>query len=137
LSTNSARRTAGERYLDLVRAFPLRSLRTDADLKAAVAMVDDLVDRGDLTEEEQDYLDVLALLVEGYEDRHDPLPEVAGAEALRFLIRENGLSQARLARESGIPVTTLSEILSGKRGISPRTRTALAVRFKVAPSLFV
>jgi HTH-type transcriptional regulator/antitoxin HigA len=137
MSAKTARRAAGERYLDLVRAFPLRPLRSDADLKAAVAMVDALVDRSDLTEEEQDYLDVLALLVEGYEDTHDPLPQVTGAEALRFLIRENALSQARLSRETGIPVTTLSEILSGKRGISPRTRAALAERFKVAPSLFV
>ena len=39
--------------------------------------------------------------------------------------------------DTGIPVTTLSEILTGKRGISPKVRTALAGRFKVAPALFV
>jgi hypothetical protein len=37
----------------------------------------------------------------------------------------------------GHPLTTLSEILTGKRGISPKVRTMLAGRFKVAPALFV
>ena len=37
-----------DRYLDLVRQFPLRPLRTDADLDAAVAVIDLLIDRHSL-----------------------------------------------------------------------------------------
>jgi HTH-type transcriptional regulator/antitoxin HigA len=36
-----------------------------------------------------------------------------------------------------LPVATISEVLNGKRGISPRVRQALAERFKVSPALFV
>ena len=36
---------AGDCYLDLVRRFPLRPLRSDADLDAAIKMVDELIDR--------------------------------------------------------------------------------------------
>jgi HTH-type transcriptional regulator/antitoxin HigA len=128
---------AGPRYHELVHRFPLRVLRRDADLDAAITVVNSLIDRPGLSPDEQDYLDVLARLVEDYEAAHDPLPALPGAEALRFLIAENGLSQARLSRETGVPVTTLSEVLTGKRGISPKVRAALAARFKVGPELFV
>src|SRR2546430_10952534 len=47
-----------DRYLDLVRRFPLRPLRTEADLDAAIAAMDALPDRPVLTAPEQDYLDV-------------------------------------------------------------------------------
>src|SRR5262249_41618306 len=120
-----------------IREFPLRPLRSEAALESAIAMVDTLTDRAELSPDEQDYLDVLARLIEDYEDAHDPLPDLTGVEALRYLIEENGLSQAQLSRETGIPVTTLCEILTGKRGISPKVRAALAERFKVVPALFV
>jgi HTH-type transcriptional regulator/antitoxin HigA len=136
MSTKSTKSTPQGPYLRLVRAFPLRPLRSDADLDAAVTVVDALVDRDELTEGEQDYLDVLSRLIEDYEDEHDPVPAMSGLEALRFLVQENGLSQAQLARETRIPVTTLSEILAGKRGISPKVRATLAERFKVAPTVF-
>src|SRR5436305_9464415 len=38
-----------DRYLDLVRQFPLRPLRTDVDLEAAIAIIDALLDRPALT----------------------------------------------------------------------------------------
>lgn len=133
--TKHRRSVAPDPYMALIRAFPLRPIHSEAELDAAIAVIDALSDRA-LEPGEQDYLDVLATLVEAYEDAHDPLPALSGVEALRFLIAQNGLSQAGLARETGLPETTLSEILSGKRGISPRVRTALGLRFAVAPSLF-
>ena len=100
-------------------------------------MIDALTDRSDLAQEEEDYLEALSGLVEAYEDEHDPLPGMSAVEALRHLLGENGLTQARLSEETGIPVATISEILNGKRGISPKVRDALARRFRVAPALFV
>ncbi len=34
-----------DQYLELLRGFPLRPLRSDADLDAAIAMIDSLIDR--------------------------------------------------------------------------------------------
>src|SRR5207244_6745648 len=75
-----------DRYLDLVRRFPLRPLRTDADLDAAVAVVDALIDRPGLTAPEQDYLDVLSDLVDAYEAEAVPMRPVGDADLLRFQI---------------------------------------------------
>ena len=128
---------AGDLYLKLVGEFPLRPLRSDTDLACAIAMIDALTDRVELAAEEKDYLQVLAGLVEAYENEHDSLPAMSPVEALRYLLAENGLTQAKLSEETDIAVATLSEILNGKRGISPKVRARLAARFKVAPSLFV
>jgi len=126
-----------DRYLQLIREFPLRPLRSDADLGRAIAMLDGLSDRDELGGEERDYLQVLAGLVHEYEREHDPLPCMSPVEALRYLLDENGMTQAQLSEQTGIAVATISEILNGKRGISPKVRQALASRFKVDPALFV
>lgn len=129
--------TVGKPYLDLIRRFPLRPLRSEADLDGAIAVIDRLTDRGNLSAQEEDYLEVLAGLVEAYEAEHDPLPRMTPVEALRFLIEQNRLTQAELAQQTGLAVATLSEILNEKRGISPKARAALAQRFRVSPALFV
>ncbi len=76
-------------------------------------------------------------LIEDYEAEHDPLPTMSPVEALRYLLDENGLTQAELCAQTSLPVATISEVLNGKRGISPRVRQGLAERFKVSPALFV
>src|SRR4051794_11723725 len=80
-----------DRYLELVRQFPLRPLRTDADLDAAVTVIDALLDRPRLTAPEQDYLDVLSDLVEAYEAEAVPMRPVGDADLLRFLIEQQGV----------------------------------------------
>lgn len=137
MPAKTQRHAVGDRYLKLIQELPLRPLRSEVDLEDAITMIDSLIDCGTLAPEQNDYLAVLSRLVEDYEDEHDPLPELSGIETLRFLIDENGLSQARLSKDTGVPQTTLSEILTGKRGISPKVRAALAERFKCDPSLFI
>src|SRR4051812_2108143 len=90
-----------DRYLELVRRFPLRPLRADADLDAAVAIVDALIDQDELSPPEQDYLDVLSDLVEAYEATAVPMRPVGDAEMLRFLIEQKGVSQVEVARKAG------------------------------------
>src|SRR5947209_18286411 len=65
---------ADDRYLDLVRRFPLRPIRSEAELDRAIAMIDSLVDQETLSLDEQDYLDVLSDIVEKYETETHPLP---------------------------------------------------------------
>src|SRR5215217_3612109 len=101
--TTSTRAVYGkreDRYLELVRRFPLRPLRTDADLDAAVAVIDSLIDQEQLSAPEQDYLDVLSDLVEAYEEEAVPMKPVGDAEILRFLIEAKGATQAQAAKEA-------------------------------------
>src|SRR5207249_286190 len=85
-------------YLALIRRFPLRPIRTEAELDAASAIIDDLTDRDDLSPTESDYLDVLGDLAEKYEGEHVEMPRVSDAEMLRSLMNEKGVRQADVAR---------------------------------------
>lgn len=71
----SASEVVGERYLALIREFPLRRLRSETDLDRAIEMLDKLVDLGmrSRSSEEEDYMDVLSTLVEQYEEIHHPM----------------------------------------------------------------
>ena len=139
-NTTSIRAVYGkseDRYLELVRRFPLRPLRSDADLDAAVAVIDSLLDQDDLSPPEQDYLDVLSDLVEAYEDEHVPIEPVGDADMLRFLIESKGVTQSQLATEVGIAESTISEVLSGKRKLNRGQIGKLARYFHVEPGVFV
>jgi HTH-type transcriptional regulator/antitoxin HigA len=51
-------------------------------------------------------------------------------------MEEHALTQAELVRGTGVAVTSLSEILNGKRRISPGIRARFAEYFGVSASLF-
>jgi len=126
-----------DRYLDLIRRFPLRPLRTKADLDAAVAVIDELIDLAGLTAPEQDYLDVLSDLVETYETEMIPMRPVGDAELLRFLIEHKSVSQAEAASGAGIAESTISEVLGGKRKLNRGQITKLARYFGIDPGAFL
>jgi HTH-type transcriptional regulator/antitoxin HigA len=126
-----------DQYLDLVRQFPLRPLRSDADLEAAVAVIDALIDRPRLTAPEQDYLDVLGDLVEAYEAEAVPMRPVGDAELLRFLIEQKGVTQASVATGAGIAESTISAVLTGKRKLNRTQIASLARYFHVEPGTFL
>jgi HTH-type transcriptional regulator / antitoxin HigA len=126
-----------DRYLDLVRRFPLRPLRSDADLDAAVAVIDALIDQPRLTTPEQDYLDVLSDLVEAYESERVPMRPVGDADLLRFLIEQKGVNQAAAAAGAGIAESTISEVLAGKRKLNRTQIAKLARYFCVEPGAFL
>jgi HTH-type transcriptional regulator / antitoxin HigA len=126
-----------EQYLDLVRQFPLRPLRTAADLDAAVAVIDALIDCPRLTAPKQDYLDVLSDLVEAYEAEAVPMRPVGDAELLRFLIEQKGVTQAAVAAGAGIAESTVSAVLAGKRKLKRAQIAGLANYFHVEPGTFL
>jgi len=126
-----------DQYLDLVRQFPLRPLRSDADLDAAVAVIDALIDRPRLTAPEQDYLDVLSDLVEAHEAVAVPMRPVGDAELLRFLIEQKGVTQAAVATGAGIAESTVSAVLAGKRKLNRTQIAGLARYFYVEPGTFL
>ena len=135
----SSRATYGkfeDRYLELVRRFPLRPLRTDADLDAAVAMIDSLIDQDTLSAPEQDYLDVLGDLVEAYEAEAVPIRPVSDADMLRFLIEQGGVTQAEVAKKARIAESTISEVLAGKRKLNRAQIGKLSRFFHVEPGAF-
>lgn len=109
-------------YLELVRRHPLRPIRSEAELASAIAFLNALPHCDDLSAEEEDYKLVLADLIWRSESDKNPEPIVPHAEMLRALIDAKAITQAKLAVDLGIAESTVSEILSGNRGVSLRNR---------------
>src|SRR5437667_6862925 len=125
-----------DRYLELIHQFPLRPIRNDSELDAAIAIINELIDMDKLAAAEDDYLDVLSDLVEDYEDVAIPIRDVSDAEMLRFLLSQREETQTQLARKTDIPASTISEVLTGKRKLNRLQIGKLARHFKVEPGVF-
>ncbi len=99
--TKTKRDRCSPEYLSLVRAFPLRPIRGDDEHRRAIAVVDGFLDRPALTADEDDYLDVLGLLIADYEDTIYEHPDFTPVERLRHLMEEHSLTQAELVAPRG------------------------------------
>ena len=118
-------------YLRLVLDFPLTSIRSDDHLAAAQAVMDRILAQGRMDHGEEMYLDALSDLVAGYEDVHHPIEPASDAEMLRHLMETKGVTQVELGRATGIPKSTISEVLSGKKPFSRQMMRKLADYFRV------
>jgi HTH-type transcriptional regulator / antitoxin HigA len=129
---------ATERYLALIRKFPLRPIRSEEENEAALAVIASLGERqreGLLSPEERDNITVLAKLIEEYEGTRYPRAPVTGSAMLSHLIEARGISLARLAADTGIAESTLSGLVGGSRPIGPRQIQVLARYFGADPAL--
>ena len=76
------------------------------------------------------------MLVERY-GRPSPNPGGLGRGAARPLIEARCLTQARVAEETGIAESTISEILRGRRGMNRRHIKTLSGYFNVSTAVFL
>lgn len=129
--------TERKKYLELVRRLPLRPLRSEKELDAAIEMIDSLIDRPSLGAGEQDYLNVLGDLVKAYENEHYPMPAVSDARMLRHLIKAKGVTQTQVSRATGIANSTFSAVLNGTRQLTRHHIGQLASYFHVEPGAFM
>jgi HTH-type transcriptional regulator/antitoxin HigA len=137
--TRTSARKRGE-YLELVRKFPLRPIRSEVQLRAAHKIIDELtrIPEERLTRDQADYLEVLGDLASAYEDRIMS-PEVApvtGLDVLNHLMDANDMSASDLGRLLGHRELG-SKIVRGEREISKSHAKALGEHFGLPPETFL
>jgi len=100
---------------------PVWPLRTEDDYLRAVEVVDKLAIKGedDLSEAEQDQLDIFSALMEVYENMHHPmdLPKLPPVEFLKKLLELSGMNESDLGRLLG-ERSLGHKILKGERQLS-------------------
>ena len=124
-------------YGALLVDFQPRPIHSKRTLAQAYASIDTLMSKSELTRAEVDLLEMFSMLVEQYESIKNPTPDVSPAEMLAHLIETKGMTNAAVARETRIARSTVTEILSGKRGISKSNVSRLAKFFGVSPNVFL
>jgi HTH-type transcriptional regulator / antitoxin HigA len=94
----------------------IRPIKTEADYQAALAEIDRLFDAEPNTPA-GDRLDVLATLVEAYEEQHYSLPAPDPIEAITYHMESRGLSRRDLEPYLGSRAR-VAEVLNRKRPLS-------------------
>jgi antitoxin component HigA of HigAB toxin-antitoxin module len=128
-------------YLELINCFELRPLKTETHRIEAVCIMLELGRKGDenLSDDEVDYMSVLAMLIKSCEQQKIESESVSSAEALRYLLEVNKLRRSDIKHL--ISEEHSSSVLSTRRAtprkISKTEAARLAAYFKVSPQLFL
>jgi HTH-type transcriptional regulator/antitoxin HigA len=94
----------------------LRPIRTQGDYEAALVVIERLWGARAGTPE-GDCLDILATLVDAYENEHYPMDPPDPIEAIKFRMEQQGLDRKDLADILGSR-TRVAEVLNRRRGLS-------------------
>jgi HTH-type transcriptional regulator/antitoxin HigA len=112
-------------------------IRTEEEYHRLLAGAAALMEKPDdeISDEEGRLLELLAILIEEYENRAHPLPKVKPHKMLAYLLEEKNMRPSDL--RSVLPKSRVSEILNGKRSISKTQAKQLAELLRVPVDLFL
>lgn len=119
----------------LVKSLP-RPIRNDREHERLTQLLLELDELETPTPEQDALAEMLTLLIENYEEKYHPLPEVPAHESLRALMEDCGLTHKDIWPVLGNKGAT-TEILAGRRSISKAQAKRLAVVFRVPVDLFL
>jgi len=123
-------------YARLLSKFLPKPIQSERELEKVTALLLELDERQDLSLEEEALAEVLTVLIEDYEDKHYPLPDVRPHESLKALMEDRGLKHKDIWPVLGNKGAT-TEILCGRRSISKEQAKRLANFFRVPVDLFI
>ena len=126
-----------KRYQALCELVPLKPITRKAEYLAAVETLNQLLDAGGAHESHPlaGLVEALGELIHAYEKRQAPMPDSEPRAVLRYLMAEHALVQNDLGDIAS--QGTISDILSGRRGISKSLAKKLAARFNVSAEAFL
>ena len=128
---------AENNYKELLMEKPPKAIHSEREYHRYLARVEKLLDTPKRSVAETNYLELLTILIESYENtHHEPIVAVSPLNALRELMLANNTTQSEIGRlfgSSGIA----SEVLSGKRELSKAHIKTLSELFNVSPELFI
>jgi HTH-type transcriptional regulator / antitoxin HigA len=122
-------------YDRLLHQVQPRAPRGPEDNERLLAEMEKLMRKGEesLTSAEDAMLGTLFSLVHEYEQRAYPRKRATPVEMLEFLMEQGNLTPADLP----LPANRVSEIRSGKRGVSKEQAKKLGKFFQVSPAVFI
>ena len=124
-------------FFALVQVFAPRPIRTKTQLRAAYREIERLMEMRKLTADQRDYLELLSMLVEKYEASQFPPTDVSQGQMLDHLLEAKGVSQADVAKATGISATLLSNVRAGRRELSKDNVRKLSEFFNVSAAVWL
>jgi|SRR3974390_56214 len=126
--------TIDKKYVTKEIAAP-KVITSEKQYEEYVSTLLELGSRDRLSLAEENFAELLTLLIEAYEDKNYKIADASPIDVLRELISANDLRQKDLASLLGSE-SVVSEVLSGKRELNKRQIERLSKRFHVSPLVF-
>ncbi|GAX39487.1 putative transcription regulator with HTH domain protein [Tolypothrix sp. NIES-4075] len=132
----SGLKTLSSYYIQLITTFAPRPITNEAELIATQNRINFILDNGNLTQDDKDYLKVLGTLVYDYEEKYEAMPILKGVTLLKTLLEESNLQPKDLIHicESE---SNILDILNGKAKLTDNQIKELTAFFKISPRYFV
>lgn len=115
----------------------IRPIRNQSDHELALAQIDALMCKDELSTEDLNHLEVMSILVEKYEETEFPLRMPTPVEAIEFRMDQEGLNRSDLAKKLGFSKSRISDVLNGKRDISLDMARALHEKMGVPADVLI
>jgi HTH-type transcriptional regulator/antitoxin HigA len=119
----------------LAKSLP-RPIRNDREHERLTQLLLELDELETPTPEQDALAEMLTLLIENYEEKYCPLPDVPAHESLKALMQDRGLAHKDIWPVLGNK-SAATEILAGRRSISKAQAKRLAAFFRVPVDLFL
>ncbi len=113
----------------------IRPIRTEQEHTDALGRIELLMD-SDLTPEEEDEFEILAALIEHYEDKHYPMDKPTPIGAIKFRMEQSGMTQRDLIPLIGSR-SKVSEVLNGKRELTLKMIRALHEHLNIPADVLI
>jgi HTH-type transcriptional regulator / antitoxin HigA len=125
-------KTPSTYYIQLITDFPPCPIASEVQLEATQQQINSILDRGNPTPDDLDYLRVLGMLVYEYETQHEVSPKLKAADFLRAMIEDMGLQLKDLVPILGSEALVM-DVLSGRVVLNAVQMEQLATFFEVPP----
>ena len=128
---------SAQAYQRLLLAFAPREIKTESEYDEVQSQIDRLIDKGELSDAEQEYLNLLGMLIYAYEEKTENKSEydLRGVALIKGLMELYSLRQKDL-----LPIfkteSIVSDVLHGKRRLTTEHIDGLAAFFDLPHSLF-
>ena len=114
----------------------IRPIRSDDDYQSAMDKIESLMDVEDPTPDQQDEIELLALVIEDHERKSAPIDPPDPIEAIKFRMDQAGLTAADVAHCFG-GRTRVYEVLNGRRGLTTGMMRALNEHLEIPADILL
>lgn len=106
-------------------------IKTDLQYNSYCNKLEELIGRNKKTKTTQDEIELLSLLIEDYDIKHNTFSDADPIELLKSLMKEHKMKAVDLAKLLNVSEGLVSDMLNYKKGLSKETIRILSDRFKL------
>jgi HTH-type transcriptional regulator/antitoxin HigA len=111
-------------------------IKTDAQYNRYCNKLEELIGRNKKTKAVQDEIELISLLIDDYDLKHNSFKDADPIELIRSLMKDHKMKAVDLAKLLNVSEGLVSDMLNYKKGLSKETIRLLSERFKLNQMAF-